>query len=241
MHSRELLAVVARCAHELLGLINEERGGVEELADGLVRVAAALLPELGVVVSLRTAPTHYVQAGAPPWLRELGRLQTRLGEGPTAQAMQALAPVEYDPQGATRRGQLNRALARAGYCGLLAVPIRVEGAAAGAFTFAHPDQGAFEQRDRLIGEVIAEQAALAVGSRRRITQLRDAVASRDRIGQAKGLLMAKHQVDASAAFAMLVRASQETNIKLADVASWYIEDSADRPNGSDRPPPNTAT
>jgi GAF domain-containing protein len=190
------------------------------------------------VVSLRTAPTHYLQAGAPPWLRELGRLQTQLSEGPTVQAMQALVPVEHDPQGATRWGQLNRALARAGHCGLLAVPIRIEGAAAGAFTFAHPDQGASDERDRLIAEVLAEQAALVVDSRRRITQLREAVASRDLIGQAKGVLMAKHQIDATAAFAMLVRASKEINIKDADVASGYINDSAQRP---DRPPPNTAS
>jgi AmiR/NasT family two-component response regulator len=58
------------------------------------------------------------------------------------------------------------------------------------------------------------------------------------IGQAKGVLMAKHQIDATAAFAMLVRASQEMNIKVADVASRYINDSAQR---ADRPPPDTAS
>ncbi len=42
--------------------------------------------------------------------------------------------------------------------------------------------------------------------------------SRDDIGQAKGILMERYKMDADQAFAVLVRASQNTNRKLSDIA-----------------------
>ncbi len=40
-------------------------------------------------------------------------------------------------------------------------------------------------------------------------QLHQALATRDLIGQAKGILMERFNIDAAAAFAMLVQSSQE--------------------------------
>ena len=40
------------------------------------------------------------------------------------------------------------------------------------------------------------------------------------IGQAKGILIERYGVDDTEAFQMLVKASQDTNIKLAKVAEW---------------------
>ena len=47
-----------------------------------------------------------------------------------------------------------------------------------------------------------------------IAQLRTALAHRDTIGMAKGLLMGRYDVDADAAFAILRRTSQHSNTKL---------------------------
>jgi GAF domain-containing protein len=55
------------------------------------------------------------------------------------------------------------------------------------------------------------------------TQLQTALASRDLIGQAKGVLMARHDVDAETAFEMLRRTSQQTNVKLREVAQRLVE------------------
>lgn len=52
-------------------------------------------------------------------------------------------------------------------------------------------------------------------------QLHQALATRDLIGQAKGILMERFDLDASAAFEMLVRSSQDTNMKLVDVAAGW--------------------
>jgi AmiR/NasT family two-component response regulator len=56
-----------------------------------------------------------------------------------------------------------------------------------------------------------------------VEQLRTALASRDVIGQAKGVLMERHRIDAQEAFDRLVRESQERNVKLRDIAQAMVE------------------
>jgi hypothetical protein len=60
-----------------------------------------------------------------------------------------------------------------------------------------------------------------------IEGLREALVTRLLIGQAEGLLMARHLLDTDAAFRLLVRLSQESHRKLRDVAARIVAD-ADR-------------
>lgn len=53
------------------------------------------------------------------------------------------------------------------------------------------------------------------------TRFRDAVASRDIIGHAEGILMQRQKLTGIQAFD-LARASQQSNIKLVDVARWLV-------------------
>lgn len=57
---------------------------------------------------------------------------------------------------------------------------------------------------------------------RKEQQLEDALASRDVIGQAKGLLMARQDITSDQAFDALRRASQRLNVKLRDVADDMV-------------------
>ncbi len=59
---------------------------------------------------------------------------------------------------------------------------------------------------------------IALAGARQRSQLRTALARRDVIGQAKGILMERHRLTPDAAFALLDRISQETNTKLHDIA-----------------------
>lgn len=52
----------------------------------------------------------------------------------------------------------------------------------------------------------------------RIEQLIEALATRDRIGQAKGILMERYRVTEHQAFELLSAASQSSNTKLVDLA-----------------------
>jgi AmiR/NasT family two-component response regulator len=56
--------------------------------------------------------------------------------------------------------------------------------------------------------------------------MRAALATREQIGQAMGILMERYQLDSDRAFAFLTRVSQAGNIKLRDVAAGVIADAA---------------
>jgi len=57
-----------------------------------------------------------------------------------------------------------------------------------------------------------------------VEQMREMTAARAPIEQAKGIIMALHEVDEQAAFDVLRRRSQTTNVKLRDVAVTVLQD-----------------
>jgi hypothetical protein len=82
---------------------------------------------------------------------------------------------------------------------------------------------AFEGSAIGLGEVFAAQCATVLGSAIQMEGLRTALASRDSIGQAKGILMERYDLDATAAFDLLRKTSQDLNVKLSQVACTVIE------------------
>jgi hypothetical protein len=65
---------------------------------------------------------------------------------------------------------------------------------------------------------VAVSAAIAEAAAQ-IRQLHTALDSRDVTGQAKGILMERYRLTPDGAFALLARASQDTNVKLREVAA----------------------
>ncbi|HVL32609.1 MAG TPA: ANTAR domain-containing protein, partial [Actinomycetota bacterium] len=63
--------------------------------------------------------------------------------------------------------------------------------------------------------------------------LRTALESREIIGEAKGILMAREQISADEAFDVLRRISQTTNVKLRDVAVKIVESTQRRSRDGD--------
>lgn len=101
---------------------------------------------------------------------------------------------------------------------------------------------AFDEEAEEIGYVLATHTALAWDTARREDQFRSALASRDIIGQAKGMLMARFDIDAVQAFELLKRLSQESNIRLADIAAKLTTTRHfDDIGGATRALPNVAT
>lgn len=82
--------------------------------------------------------------------------------------------------------------------------------------------GAFDEESVELGLVYAAHTSVAWNSMRREQQFRSALASRDVIGQAKGMLMERFNIDAVAAFELLRRLSQESNTRLADIAERLV-------------------
>jgi AmiR/NasT family two-component response regulator len=69
-----------------------------------------------------------------------------------------------------------------------------------------------------VGLLFASHAAVAFAGAQGMNHMREAVATRDLIGQAKGILMERYKVTADQAFRMLVKVSNDNNRTLRAVA-----------------------
>ncbi|WP_409426925.1 GAF and ANTAR domain-containing protein [Mycobacterium sp. SMC-11] len=92
----------------------------------------------------------------------------------------------------------------------------------GALNFYAQSANAFDDDSVELGLVLATHAALAWHMVRRDEQFRSALASRDVIGQAKGMLMERFDIDAVQAFELLKRLSQNTNTPLFGVSQQLV-------------------
>lgn len=88
----------------------------------------------------------------------------------------------------------------------------------------HPH--AFDQASVAIAQRLGVHAAIAISTARRDEQFAQALASRDVIGQAKGVVMERFGVDADRAFAMLATLSQESNTPVAQVSRKLVDASS---------------
>ena len=86
---------------------------------------------------------------------------------------------------------------------------------------------AFDDEAQSVAAMLATHAAIALISQDREAQFRSALASRDAIGQAKGIIMERYDVDAVRAFELLRKLSQDTNIRLTEVADRIVARRAD--------------
>jgi AmiR/NasT family two-component response regulator len=70
--------------------------------------------------------------------------------------------------------------------------------------------------------MLATHAALALAAASTRQEFSSALASRDHIGQAKGILMERFNIDSVRAFEMLKKLSQDTNTPIRDLAQRVI-------------------
>lgn len=93
----------------------------------------------------------------------------------------------------------------------------------GALNFYAETADAFDEEAVELGLILATHAAMAWHMVRRDEQFRSALATRDIIGQAKGMLMERFGIDAVQAFELLKRLSQTSNTPLAEVARGLVD------------------
>ncbi|WP_340688444.1 GAF and ANTAR domain-containing protein [Amycolatopsis coloradensis] len=82
---------------------------------------------------------------------------------------------------------------------------------------------AFGDRTEEDGQLFATHAAIALVGAQTEAKLHVAVEHRDVIGMAKGILMQRHDLEPAQAFRMLADSSQNSNVKLHQVAAWLVE------------------
>jgi hypothetical protein len=97
----------------------------------------------------------------------------------------------------------------------------------GALNLYSDQPDAFENLDGL-EELFSHQAAMALDFARHISQLDEAVRTRQLIGQAVGVVMERYRLDDARAFGFLTRLSSTENVKLKTVAQRLVDAAKER-------------
>lgn len=226
-------------------MIAADNSSLRHLAETLSGIARTLQAEPDVQTTLRaivTAAVDYVpgaeHAGislveqhkirtvepTAPIVELVDQLQYDLREGPSVDAIAEHETFRVGNVGAEPRWpRFGPAAAENGIHSLLSYRLFASDRTLGALNLYSSRVDAFDHRTEAEGRLFAAHAAIALVGAQREAQLGIAVETRDAISTAKGILMERHDVDAASAFRMLVEASQSTNVKLHDVATWLAD------------------
>ncbi|MDT5165511.1 MAG: hypothetical protein QOC88_2405, partial [Mycobacterium sp.] len=115
-----------------------------------------------------------------------------------------------------------KAIAETPVRSILSLGLLKEGGTAAALNFYAESPKAFDDASADLGSVFAAHAGLVWDLVRRDQQFRAALDSRDIIGQAKGKLMERFNIDADEAFNTLKVVSQRSNTPIARVAKRIV-------------------
>lgn len=185
------------------------------LTSATTAVRAADHAGLNLLTDGRFEPQATVGAAPPP----LDALQQRTRTGPCIDASRDQVTVEVtDMRSDPRWSEFTSAAVELGVHAMLCVPLWVDDRRLGSLSLYAGTPSAFDGNATRLAELYATHAALALLEAQRTEQMRRAIASRDIIGQAKGVLMCSRRITAAQAFELLKRASQVHNLKLVDVA-----------------------
>jgi hypothetical protein len=209
---------------------------VHGVLDRVVQAARVAVPGADLVsVTLATETGYTTPVYTDDLALRLDEVQYRLGEGPCVEA------TRTPGLGLTFSGDLAQgvqfpnfgpAAAQLGAHSVLAVGLFPDGEKDrfGALNIYAYQAGGLDELDRDLALILAAHASTALAGTLAATsaeletaQLRQALQSRDVIGQAKGILMERRGISADEAFDVLRRASQSLNIKLTTVAQTLVD------------------
>ncbi len=203
-----------------------------DLDQTLARITAAaveVLPEVTMSsISIRhgddsletAAPTHDV-------LCEVDATQYELQEGPCYEAStNAGTVVSTDMTHDERFPRYRRTALEAGIRAQVGIRLFDTGTSIGSLNLYSDRVGAFADLGSL-GELFREQSAMALAYAHEVQTLREAVKTRQLIGQAVGVIMERYNLNDQRAFAFLTRLSSTRNVKLRQVAEEVVAELGD--------------
>ena len=168
--------------------------------------------------------THQTLAPTCDLMFKLDDLQMSTGEGPCLQAALDEVVVRTDDfRDEPRFPHYAPKVVELGLLSALSFKLYTADRTAGALNLFGYEPKLWDSEAETIGMILAAHAAAAILASRQGDQLQSALSTRDRIGQAKGIIMERFKIDDVRAFAMLRQLSQETNTKLIDVAQRVID------------------
>jgi GAF domain-containing protein len=150
-------------------------------------------------------------------------LQYELGEGPCLDAIWVDDTYVIDnmlleerwPQWAPKAAAL-------GLRSILSVRLATPRDLVGGLNLYSADVAAFDDDAVVMAHIYAAHATNAIAATSEVDHLRTALQSRHQIGVAQGLLMQRYGLSEEAAFQVLSRHSQNSNVRLRDVAAQLV-------------------
>lgn len=222
MDQVELASLLAEAAREI-GSVRD----VDEVLSTIVHVAVSSLPGIdhAGISLVHSGGRVETRAGTGELVWALDALQYELGEGPCLDALVDGEPDVIVVNRLRHEQRWPRYVRRALDHGIRAqMGIRLfnrDRVYGGLNLYATST----EEIDPVVegtARLLAAHATLALGHARREADLNAALSSRERIGQAVGIVMQRYAIDSDTAFTFLVRTSQSTNTKLRDIAEQIV-------------------
>lgn len=205
-------------------------GDLDETLARITAAAVEVLPEVRYAsITIKhadgrldtVAPTH-------DFLCEVDAAQYELQEGPCYEAAVEAAHVTAPHLAEDDRWpRYAREAVSAGIQAQAGIRLFDAKASNGALNLYADHPGAFQDLGALT-ELFSHQAAMALDYARHISQLEEAVRSRQLIGQAVGVVMERYDLDDARSFGFLVRLSSTQNVKLRLVAERLVEEVKER-------------
>jgi GAF domain-containing protein len=217
--------------NELHGLLSEET--LHSTLQRVAQLARATLDGCDAAgVTLIEDSTVSTAAATDEFTLKIDQDQYDTGEGPCLQALSTQEVVlAEDVAHDSRWPRFSAEASKEGLASVLSMPLRVRDKGVGALNLYSKTSHGFEHRSRPLAALFASQASVAISNAqtymanlRVAEQLQEAIKSREVIGEAKGILLAREGVSEEEAFQMLVRVSQSSNVKLRDLAQKVVEE-----------------
>jgi GAF domain-containing protein len=212
--------------HELARLLYAEIT-VEETLNTVAHLAVASLDGCDAAgVTLKKNGNGTTTAATDEVVLSVDEAQYQTGEGPCLQAMREAKPFFIDSMARDTRFPRYTPLAiAAGIRSSMTFPLQVHDETIGALNLYSRAERAFRESDHPLALIFAAQASVGLLNvrtyddlRKMIRQLEEGLKTREVIGRATGVLMAREDLSAEAAFSLLTAASQHSNTKVRDIA-----------------------
>lgn len=199
---------------------------LDALLHDVTAIAKELIPGVGEAGVLLVGKNNTFESLGPTseLTHQLDQIQMDLGEGPCLEAALEEVVVRVDDfRDEPRFPRYAAEVIKLGILSALSFKLYTADRTAGALNLFAFESNLWDPEVETIGTVLAAHAAAALLASREGEQLQSALSTRDRIGQAKGIIMERYKVGDVQAFEMLRQLSQDTNTKLVEVAQQVID------------------
>lgn len=225
-YQADMEAAHLRVAELVQGLHSRPDSDSDTVVAELAEHAAIEIPgaQYAGITLTRDAKHIDTPATTHHWPLLLDKIQQRYSEGPCLTAAWDEKTIHVPDLETEERfpNYCRDALAETPIRSVMAFQMFIAGETVGALNVYSEQPGVFSDVSRSLGLIFAAHTSAAWNAARREAQFQRALASRDIIGQAKGMIMERYHVDAVRAFELLRKLSQDSNVPLIRVASDLV-------------------